>query len=228
MFGVTNNYSYLPATAQSQLTQLKAANNVPLSRIQSNISEVKSKGSSIDSIQKAMDNLQDAIKTLRDPTLTPEARTAAMKDLAADFNAVQSYLKNANAKGAKLQGMSEIRSAPNTLRRDFADAAVQADLKAAGMSSSAEGLKVTSATPGVLSAATLDKLEATITAIDERISGAKGRLDSQVDRLNSQMERVKRQVDAANSRTEKNYMKYYQAMQSMNSASGAASSSFWA
>lgn len=212
----------LSATAQSQLTQLKAANSVKLNALNAKKTALTTKESASVKIEDSATSLKQAISTVR---LSANAtdKAAAAKTLVANFNSLQSAITSATAKGATLYGTSELRSAKSDLRSSFLDSNVLADFADAGISTTKDGLVLSASGSGDLDLDTLNKLADAVTKLQNVLDNMQSNIDTKQASLDSSITREQSRVDAANTRTTNNFLKMYQVMQQMSSGSGTSS-----
>lgn len=209
---------YLSPTAQSQLQTLKAANSYPVNRLLVKRAELTAKEAPLESIQVNTQELKAAVSKLKSPELTDAQKVDALASLVKEFNDVHKLIGAQMEKGAPLRGVQELRGAKIDLRRPLAEGGVLTELKAAGVTTTRDGLSVTTTTPATLSEALLNKLMAAVDQVESKVTSAQDRTAQQSSRVSEQIESAQRRVDAANKRTESSFIAYYSAMQAYQSA----------
>lgn len=217
-----NTSLYLDASGQAQLAKLKAANQIPLTRIDSKVSQVKLKQPTLNTVKTEVDELKSAIQRLRD---APEAEKAdAITKFVKEFNDVQKQLTATTSKEGTLRSVGSVRDARSGLRDPFSDITVLNELRSAGVLTTREGLQAGTVTAVEFSDEVLSKLESTVDMVANRMAAADSSLSSQIERLTDERERVQKRVDLVNVRTERSFLQYYQLLQQMNQAMSSATS----
>lgn len=212
----------LNASGQSQLSQLKAMNNLPLQRIDAKRQAVTQKQSAVTNLNKAAEAVKTSLTSMRSADATVAA--AATKEFVQKFNDLQNALKVQTDKGAALNLVSSARQARSDLRTPMQDMDVLSALKDVGVSTTREGLTVATTTPTVtqLTDKAFDALMGNMTKITTKFSSTLTQESSKMTALDAQRLRAQRMIDSANVRTEQNFIKMYNTMQNMSGGNGSA------
>jgi flagellar capping protein FliD len=211
----------LSATGQSQLSQLKAANNLPLTRLDTKSKELTTKQGLVVGATKAVEALKVSLTALKASTgpMTP----AATADFIAKFNALQEALKSQTAKGTTLSTVSSVRHARSELRQPFQDIGVLNGLSAAGIDTTREGLVATSnAAPAPLDDASYSAILANLSKISGELTQTSDGEGKQLTAIATQRARAQILVDATNARTETSFLKMYNIMQNLTNSTGTS------
>lgn len=219
---------YLNAAGQTQLNQLKQANQVPITRLNASKATVTAKDAPLKNIKTNIDELKTAAKNISSATATPEEQKAAVQKFISEFNDVQKLLKGTSEKTNPLRGISELRDATLKLRSPLMDTTTVEEFKKAGIKTTRDGLEFTGSVDELPSAEVLEKILSTVDLVAQRVDSAKSRNDARVKRFDDELVRVQARVEQQNIRTEKNFMQYYQLMQAMGSATGNTGQSWFA
>ena len=215
---------YLNASAQAQLSQLKAANAVPLNRIDARSQTATKQQTSVTALKTEATQVRTALDKLK--TAADAGKADAVATFVKEYNELINAFKSSTGKGAVLSTASELRFDQGNLRTPFQTSAVLSALKDAGVETTRDGLKLSGAAPGTFDVSAIaTAFESTLSAVEGRLSSAGSRLDGQLSRLSQERSRVSLLVDRANTRTEQSYMRMYQVMQAAQSGenSGAVS-----
>lgn len=213
-----NTNLYLDSSGQAQLAKLKAFNRIPLTRVESQVSQLKLRQPTLNTVKTEVAELKTAVQKLRD---APEAERAdAINKFVKEFNDVQRQLTTTTDKEGTLRSFAGVRDARSAIRQPFSDIDVLTELRSAGIVTTRAGLEVTTVNATVdLSDAVLDKLMSTVDRVNSRLGSAESQITSRLSRLEDEKERVQRRVDAADGRTERSFLQYYQLLQQASSAS---------
>lgn len=211
----------LSSSAQSQLTQLKAVNSVKLNKLNAQKTDITAKETASDKLDSVADTFKSSISAVRLSTNATD-KAAAAKSLVSNFNALQTALTNATAKGATLYGASELRYAKSDLRSSFLDSSVLADLYDAGIKTTKDGLSISDTASGDLDTDTLNKLADAVTKMQTTLDNMNNNYDTKLANLDSQISRESDRVDRLNTVTTNKFLKMYQIMQQMSSSSSSS------
>jgi predicted nucleic acid-binding Zn-ribbon protein len=213
---------FLSPSAQGQLSALKAANAIPLQRLDARRAGFERQNQALDGIQAEAAQLRRSIDELAS---NPSAGRAEVATFVREFNELFERLGSATARGAVLGMSSELRFARRDLRAPLANVEVLAALREAGVATTRTGLSVVAepavgfSAQAVASAvrSALERVEASTQAAERRVQGFIGR-------IGAERERAQAQVQRANARTEAMFFRMYEAMQRMAAGNAGASS----
>lgn len=211
----------LSPTGQSQLSQLKAANNLPLNRLDAKSQALTTKKGLVDGADKAVEALKTSLTALKsaNATLSP----AATADFIQKFNSLQAALKTQTAKGTVLSSVSVVRQVRSELRSPFQSQSVLDGLKAAGIATTQDGLVATSnPTAVVMDDVTYTSMLDNLTKLSTKLSHESDGEAAQLATITKQRARTQIFVDRTNVRTETNFLKMYNVMQNLTSSTGTA------
>ncbi len=210
---------YLNAQAQTQLAQLKAANAIPLSRIDARVQAANTQQTAVQALRSETSELRETLASLQGAD--PAKREDAIRAFVAQYNELTTAFKSRTAKGGTLATATDVRMAQGGLRGPFQSIEALLALRAAGVETTREGLKVTGAPGAEFDAEAITQaFESTLSMLERRLGSVSQRLENTVTRLGNDRERLESIVSRANSRTEKSFMKMYQVMQAMQAAGG--------
>lgn len=219
---------FLNATAQSQLAQLKAANQVPLNRLDAKKTAVEKQKTSVETVRKEFDQVKTALNALKGTTTAGAAPSAeAVNAFIKEFNELQSVLKAQTAKGAALATNPEARYARSDIRSPFQSLDVLSSARATGFETTRDGLAAAGTPTAALTDAAVIQFEAAFSKVEAQLNNAATRMTTKLDTIADERERASRLVDTANKRTEQNFLKMYQMMQIINSESGSGGSTLF-
>lgn len=210
---------YLNAQAQAQLAQLKAANAAPLARIDARVKAVNTQQDAVQTLRTETNELRESLEKLQ--SADPAKREEAIRAFVAQYNELTSAFKSRTAKGGSLATAIDVRMAQGGLRNPFQSIEAILALRAAGVETTREGLKVSGAPGEEFDAQSIViAFESTLAMLERRLDSVSTRLESTVTRLGNDRERYERIVERANERTERSFVKMYQVMQAMQAANG--------
>lgn len=225
----TSTSIYLSASAQTQLKTMKAANEISLNRLNTRKSEVTSKNNTLNTLQASIDNVQKDLVTLSSATDLDAQKTALTK-FASDYTALITKFSSLTGKDGALNDAGELRSVRSALRTPFGDFNLYDEFAAAGLKASSTGLEASNS--AVTTALTSDQLtqlsdsfNAALTKLENATNSYETNLTAKTTKLVKDIAREQARVDSKNTRTEKNFLKMYQAMQAYSSASSTSGNS---
>jgi flagellar capping protein FliD len=211
---------YLTSSAQSQLTQLKAINQIPLTRIDAKTKTAQTEQKAIESVKTELGQAKAALAKLGSETGAPSADV--VNAFVKEFNELQSLLKKSTDKDATLSRNAEARNARTDVRSAFSSYEVLSAARAAGIETTRDGLVAVNATEALTPEA-LQKMGEALDKVASGMDSANSRASARLDTLAKERERAATFVTAADARTEKNFLKMYQIMQAMNAETTGAS-----
>jgi len=218
---MTSPTVFLPSSAMSQLNQLKAANNIAINKIDARRSDVNKQSTAASGLKTEADQLKDALGKLSSAT----DKKAAVETFVKEYNDLFKAVKTQTAKGATLSRAFDIRTAQSNLREPFLSPDVLSSMRALGIESTREGLKVSGEPDPTANMTTfVNAFQSTVDKVQARIDSFSSRVSQSLERLDKEKERVSERVERMNKRTELSFLKMYQVMQAASNANGSNSS----
>lgn len=208
----------LTPAAQSQLSQLKAINQIPINRIDGRHAAVDKEKTAVDAVSKEVLAVTSALTALESPTTPPtqEAVNAFVKE----YNTLQTMLRAQTAKGGTLALTREARDARTDVRNPLSNVDVLSALSALGIETTRDGLVSNRPATATMGLSAIAALDTAFSKVGTELSSASTRLAAKETSLDNEKTRANVMVTRTNARTEKNFLKMYQAMQQMNSSNG--------
>ena len=212
---------FLPTANQQQLQALISANHTKLSALSSKAKAAEQGKSAVVSLSSQLQKVQSDLNQLR--SSDPAAKVSALQSLVNDYNGLMQQLTDKTAKGAVLNSANDIHSSKTEARKPFLDLNVTAALKAAGVSVTQNGLSVTGTLSGAGDLSVVaDAFATALGRVSTSFTYATQRFTNTADRISKDTARETSRVEKLDKVTTSKYLKMYQIMQAMQSATGAS------